>query len=53
MNYVDVIIVVILLVIVCLIVYFSFIKDRGNPCKGCPYYKGCKKNNCDKNIKNN
>lgn len=48
MSLVDVIIVFILLIIVSIVVYFAFIKNKDNPCKGCPYYKNCNKSKCDK-----
>ena len=43
MKLVDIILILILLLIVGVIVYFSFIKNKGNKCKGCPYYKKCDK----------
>jgi len=48
MKLVDIIIILILLLIVGLVVYFSFIKNKGDKCKGCHYAKNCNKNNCNK-----
>lgn len=48
MELVDILIILILLLIVSIIVYFSFIKNRGNPCKGCPYAKSCNRGSCNK-----
>lgn len=48
MKLVDVLIIIIILLIVGLVVYFSFIKNKDNPCKGCPYAKNCNKKNCNK-----
>lgn len=43
MNLVDFIIVSLLVVLISLVVYFSFVKHRGNPCSNCIYYKSCNK----------
>ena len=48
MKLIDIIILALVIIIAGLIIYFTFIKDKDNPCKGCPYCK-----NCDKNKKNN
>lgn len=46
MNLVDLIIIILLVVIVGLVIYFSFIKNRNNPCHNCPYFKSCDKSSC-------
>lgn len=55
MTFTDAIILLVIIVIIFIIVYFSFIKDKNNHCKGCPYCKTCEKKNgnqinekCDK-----
>lgn len=48
MGFVDVIIILILSVIVGFVVCFSFVKNKKNPCKGCPYSRTCNKDNCEK-----
>ena len=48
MKLVDVIIILILLLIVGLVMYFSFIRNKDDKCKGCPYCKTCNKNDCNK-----
>lgn len=48
MNFIDIFIILILLVIVVSIIYFCFVKNKDNPCKGCPYYKNCSKKECNK-----
>lgn len=48
MSLVDIIIVLILFVVVSLVIYFSFVKNRNDPCKGCLYSKSCSKMNCKK-----
>lgn len=51
MNLVDLIIIVLLIVLVSAVIYFSFIKHRGEPCHNCPYLKSCNKNKCIKKVK--
>ena len=51
MKLIDIIILLLVIIIVSLIIYFNFIKDKENPCKGCPYCKKCnhKENSNKKN----
>lgn len=51
MKLIDIIILLLVIIIVSLIIYFNFIKDKENPCKGCPYCKKCNhKENSNKKI---
>ena len=52
MNWVDLVIIVLLAILISLLVYFSFIKHRGNPCHNCPYCKSCDKSKCFSERKN-
>ena len=53
MNLADLIIIILLVMLVSLLIYFSFIKNRENPCHNCPYSKRCNKNKCSSNKENN
>lgn len=46
MNIVDLVILLFLIAILGSIIYFSFIKNRNNPCHNCPYCNNCNKNKC-------
>jgi hypothetical protein len=46
MNFADIVIVSLLIIIIGLLIYFSFIKNRGDPCRNCPYCKKCDKSSC-------
>lgn len=46
MNFVDIIIIILLVSLISLVIYFSFIKNRKNPCHNCPYFKNCNKSKC-------
>ena len=48
MSISDVILIVLLIILVGIVIYFSFIKNRGNKCYGCPYAKSCNKDKCEK-----
>ena len=50
MKLVDFVIILFLLLIVGLVLYFSFIKNNGDKCKGCPYCRSCNKNKCNTNF---
>lgn len=48
LNIVDMIILLVILVVLGLIIYFSFIKRKGDVCTKCPYKKeDC---NCNKKV---
>jgi len=49
MTFVDIIIILVLVVVIGLVVYYSFIKNKGNKCACCSYNKSCNKSSC--NIK--
>lgn len=49
MSFVDVIIIIFLMALIGVLIYFSFIKNRGNPCYNCPYSKSCDKGKCSIN----
>lgn len=53
MKLVDIVIIVLLIIFISLLVYFSFIKHRGNSCHNCPYYKSCDKSKCFTSRKEN
>lgn len=46
MKIVDFIIIILLFFLILLVAYFSFIKNRGNACANCPYFKSCNKIKC-------
>ena len=46
MNLVDFVIMSLLVLLVGLLIYCSFVKNRGNPCHNCPYYKRCDMKKC-------
>jgi len=46
MNFVDIIIIILLVVLISLVFYFSFIRNRKNPCHNCPYSKKCDTSKC-------
>lgn len=48
---VDVIVCLLLVLVVGVIAYFSFVKNKDNPCHNCPYGKSCNRNKCNKIIK--
>lgn len=46
MTFTDILLVILLATIVIAVIYFSFIKNKGNPCWNCPYSKNCNKAKC-------
>ena len=48
MSVADIILIIILFIVVSVIVYFSFVKHRGDKCYGCPYMRSCNKDKCEK-----
>ena len=48
MSLADIVIITTLAIVVSVVVYFSFVRYKNNPCRGCPYYKKCDKDKCDR-----
>ena len=55
MKFIDIVIIILLVFFIGLLIYLSFIKNRGNICRNCPYCKSCNKDKYDRkedDIKN-